>query len=884
MGGISEYDYPNGLRVLLFPDPSSPKVTVNVVYLVGSRHEGYGESGMAHLLEHLNFIRSTHDREIKKELTDHGAQWNGTTSYDRTNYFETITATDENLKWALDLEAERMVNMRIEKQLLDTEMTVVRNEFERGENSPQRILDERVLSTAYLWHNYGKSTIGSREDIEKVPIDRLAAFYKKYYQPDNAVVVIAGKFDEAKTLGWVADTMGKIARPTRKLDETYTVEPPQDGQRTVELRRVGGNQELIIAWHAPAMAHPDSAALEVLTGIMETGGGRGGGGSGRLYKALLDNKKAVGVNVGYDELHDPGYVEVIATLSKDQSLDDAKKISFETMQSVIAEPPTKDEVERVKSRILQSMEMSMSNSQGAAMQMTSMISSGDWRLYFLNYDELKKVTPEDVVRVAKAYIKDSNSTIGEFIPTAEQPERAIVPDAPSIDSQLNGFKNTLSISAGESFDPTPANIEKHVTRFKLADGLKVVMLPKTTRGGLVNVFVTLNFGDENSLAGKRTAAGIAGSLLMRGTKQHTRQQIQDEMVKLNAQIQVSGSLTGATAAFQTTEANLPAALALAAEILRDPTFPESEFDQVKKQRLTGLEQAKTEPANLARIDIERIVNPYPKTNIRYVSTIDEDIAALNAVTLDDVKKFHQQFYGASNGEMVIVGQFDPAKTHAVAETLLGNWKSPAPYKRIIDSYSKVEAANHKIETPDKQNAQFEAEVRIQMRDTDPDYPAMVLANYMFGGSITARAPDRIRNREGLSYGINSRFSAPSDGGDIAIFGLIAIANPKNTPKVEASFKDELAKTVSKGYTAAEVAAAKKAYLDERRVGRAQDAGLLRVLAIREEFDRTMKWDEDMDAKLEALTADQINAAMKRHIDVNAVSIAKAGDFKAAGVY
>src|SRR6202166_4100324 len=288
VGGITGYDYPNGLRVLLFPDPSSPKVTVNMTYLVGSRFEGYGETGMAHLLEHMNFILSTHDRSIKKELTDHGAQWNGTTDYDRTNFFETVTASDENLKWALGLEAERMVNMRMEKPLLDTEMTVVRNEFERGENSAPNVLEERVIATMYLWHNYGKAVIGSRADIERVPIDRLAAFYRKYYQPDNAVLVIAGQFDASKALAQVADTVGAIPRPTRTLDATYTVEPPQDGERSVELRRVGSTPMVMAAWHGPALAHPDSAALEVLTDIM-VGGGHGGGATGRLYQALVDS-------------------------------------------------------------------------------------------------------------------------------------------------------------------------------------------------------------------------------------------------------------------------------------------------------------------------------------------------------------------------------------------------------------------------------------------------------------------------------------------------------------------------------------------------------------------------------------------------------------------
>jgi zinc protease len=879
VGGITQYDFPNGLRVLLFPDPSSPKVTVNMTYMVGSRFEGYGETGMAHLLEHMNFIRSTHDRNIKKELTDHGASWNGTTDYDRTNYFETVNATDENLKWALGLEAERMVNMRIEKPLLDTEMTVVRNEFERGENNPTSILEERVVATAYLWHNYGKSVIGSLADIEKVPIDRLAAFYRKYYQPDNAVLVVAGQFDDAKALAWVAETCGAIPRPARQLDATYTVEPAQDGERYVELKRVGQNPAIVMVWHAPALSHPDSAALEVLGGIM-SGGGRGG--TGRLYKALVDNKKALSARMAYQELHDPGFVEVQAGLSKDQSLDDARKTIIDTVAGVVSEPPTKDEVEREKTRILQSMEQRMNNSQNAALGLSETIASGDWRLFFLNYDQIKTVTPEDVVRVAKLYFKESNRTVGEFIPTPE-PDRTQVPSSPDLDSVFQTYKSGLTISQGEAFDPVPANIEKHLIRSKLANGLKVVMLPKTNRGATVLASLDVEFGDEKALAGKKAVGSMAGSLLMRGTKTHTRQQIQDEMVKLNARINVSGGVNGASASVQTTAENLIPALRLAAEILREPSFPDAEFDQAKKQRIAGIESRRTEPAPLAQLALARALNTYPRNDVRYVGTLDEDVEDANKVTLDDVKKFHQQFYGTSHGELVIVGQFDQAAFSKVAAELFGTWTSPAPYQRITTSFHKTAAVNLKIDTPDKANAQFEAAIALPMRDIDPDYPAMVLANYIFGGSITGRVPDRIRNREGLSYSVSTGFSAPADG-DSAQFSAGAISNPKNAPKVESSFQDELAKTVSGGFTATEVAEGKKAWRDARRVGRSQDQQLVRLIAAREEYERTLDWDTQMDAKVEALTVDQINAAFKRHVDPAALSIVKAGDFKAAGVY
>jgi zinc protease len=885
LGGITEYGYPNGLRVLLFPDPSNPKVTVNMTYLVGSRFEGYGETGMAHLLEHMNYIRSTHDRDIKKELTDHGAQWNGSTDFDRTNYFETVTAGDDNLRWALGLEAERMVNMRMEKALLDTEMTVVRNEFERGENNAQRVLEERVVATAFLWHNYGKAVIGSRVDLERVPIDRLAAFYRKYYQPDNAVLVIAGQFDAGRALAMVSETVGAISRPSRALDATYTVEPVQDGERFVELRRVGGTPIVMAAWHAPALAHPDAAALEVLTGVMVSGGGgRGGGGgaTGRLYKALVEGRKALNVRMALEELHDPGFVVAVATLAADQSLDDVRKTMTETIAAVANEPPTAEELGRAKTRILQAMETRMANSQQAALGLSETIAAGDWRLYFVNYDQVKAVTPADVTRVARTYFKASNRTVGYYIPTAD-PDRTDVPASGDLDTLLKDYRTGLSVSAGEAFDSSPANVEKRLVRATLANGMKLALLPKATRGETVTATLQIRFGDEKSLAGLRAVADLTGAMLGRGTLSRTRQQLQDEMLKLNARITVSGGAGRAAATVGTTEANLVPALRLAVEMLRQPAFPEAEFDQVRKQRLSALESNRSEPAALAPLALNRAMNPFPRADVRYVGTIDEQLADVGKVRLEDVRAFHERFYGASHGELVVVGQLKDAAVRAAAAELLGTWSVPGAYAPIATAYQKIAPVNLKIETPDKQNATFDAAMGFAMADTDPDYPAMVLANYMFGGSITGRAPNRIRNQEGLSYGVNSRFAAPAIG-NAATFGGTAIANPQNTPKVEASFRDELSRTLTGGFSADEVAAAKKALRDQRMVGRSQDGQLVTLIATREEFGRTLLWDEQMDARLEALTADQVNAAFRRHVTLDQLSIVKAGDFSTAGVY
>jgi zinc protease len=873
--GITEYTYPNGLHVLLFPDPSKPKVTVNVTYLVGSRHEGYGETGMAHLLEHLMFLQTKTRTNIKQELTDHGAVMNGTTSWDRTNYFETVNATDENLRWALEMEADRMVNTRMEKAILDKEMTVVRNEFEMGENNPVNMMFQRALETAYLWHNYGHLPIGSRSDIENVPIQKLAAFYQKYYQPDDAVLTIAGKFEDAKTLQWVADTLGRIPKPGRTLETTYTVEPTQDGERSVTLRRVGDNQAVAVMYHVPAASHPDAPALEVLAGVL------GDVPSGRLYKSLVDNKKAVQAAMQTLELHDPGVLVSFALLRQEQSLDDARQALVKTVEELVKEPPTKEEVERVKTRLLKQIDLQLTNSQSIALALSEVISAGDWRLLFYGRDELKKVTPEDVLRVAKLYLQPSNRTLAEFIPT-KNPERAEIGAAPDLAARLKDYKGSETISQGEAFDPSPANIESRAIRSRLPNGMKLVLLPKKNRGGTVTVQIGLRFGDEKSVFGKEAAAELAGGVLMRGTKNKSRQQIQDEMDKLKAQINVNGGVTTAGGGIQTVEANLAGALRLAAELLREPSFPSGEFEQVRQQRLAGLESAKSEPQALGSLELQRHLRPYPRGDSRHVATIDEQIDDLKKVTLEEARKFYEQFYGAGNGELVIVGQFDPVAIQKLAGELFGTWKSPSSFTRVPLPYTKVDSIARKIETPDKQNALLSGGMTTHLAMDDPDYPASMLANRIFGGTFSSRLVRRIRDKEGLSYGVNSGFNVNGKD-DGATFMMTSICAPQNLPKVEAAFREELARALKEGFTADEVAAEKKAWMEQLVVVRTQDGTLASTLLNRERFDKTMKFDEAMEAKVGTLTVEQVNEAFRKHLDPAAMSYVRAGDFKKAGV-
>jgi zinc protease len=375
-----------------------------------------------------------------------------------------------------------------------------------------------------------------------------------------------------------------------------------------------------------------------------------------------------------------------------------------------------------------------------------------------------------------------------------------------------------------------------------------------------------------------TAAQLAGAMLMRGTTKHTRQQIQDELDRLKARAFVFGAPTQATLFIETTRANLPAVVRLMAEVLREPTFPEKEFDLLKQEDLAVIEQQKSDPMQIAFTAFNRQIYPFPKGDPRYVSTPDEDIADLNAATLDQAKQFYRDFYGASNAQLTVVGDFDEQEISRLTTQLFSDWKSPRPFKRVPSVFRDIAPANQTFQAPDKANAFFVAGFLFDMRDDNADYAAITLGHYMLGGGfLNSRLAARIRQKEGLSYGVSSGiFVSAFD--HYGRFTASAIYAPQNVDKLEAAFKEEIARMLKDGFTAEEVEAAKSGYLQSHQVSRAQDNELLNRSNTYLFLGRTWQWDADFEAKIKALTPEQINAAMRKYVDPSKLVIYKAGDF------
>jgi zinc protease len=865
--GVSEYRLDNGLRLLLVPDPSASNFTVHISYFVGSRHEGYGEKGMAHLLEHLLFKGTQRHGDIKEELNKRGARFNGTTANDRTNYFETLTATGDNLEWTLAMEADRMVNSKVLKSDLDSEMTVVRNEFERGENSPGSVLSERMQRLTYTAHNYGNPVIGFRSDIESVPIERLQAFYRTWYQPDNAFLVVGGNIDAARTLALVEKIYGSIPRPRRALPALYTVEPTQDGERAVTLRRSGDVQIVAAQYRIPAAAHPDYAAVDILASLFGTAP------SGRLHRALVQSGLAASAWGHERMLHDPGYASFGATLPRDGALAPARDALLAALEGPARERITDAEVERARTALLNDMEKAPLDSLGYVRWLAEFASMGDWRLFYVYRERVRSVGTADVQRAMETYLKPANRVLGVFLPT-DKPERAEIPATPDLAAAIAGLKDSDAVQAGEAFDPTPANIEARVIRRTLANGIKLALLPKKTRGGTVVAQLSLYWGDEASKAGRARACGFADGMLMRGSQKHTRAELSDAFDRLKAN--VSAGVHGASLSVR--RAQLDDTLRLVAEVLRQPAFPAAEFEELRRAALTGAEAQRGDPSAIASERLARYLNPWPLGHWNYVESIDERIAGLKSVTLDEVRRCYADLVGASGAQFAAVGDFDPEALAKLVEDLFAGWKSPLPYARIAARFFERAPLQETVVTPDKANAVLRAGSNLPLRDDHADFPALVLGSYLLGGSSSGRLPARVREKEGLSYSTYSYLVAGAQDA-AGSFGISAIFAPQNRARVERAIREELERALAQGFSVGELESGKQGLLEARRVARGQDPALAARLSSYLYLGRTFAWDADLEKRIAALKPDEVRDALRRHVDPKQLSVWTAGDFK-----
>ena len=873
--GISEYRLANGLQLLLFPDPSSTTTTVNIVYRVGSLNESYGETGMAHLLEHMLFKGTPTWGNITQEFARRAMRWNATTSYSRTNYFSSFNANDDTLAFALQLEADRMRNARVTQPDLDSEMTVVRNEFERGENSAYGVLNQRVMAAAFDWHAYGRSIIGARSDIEGVGIDRLQAFYSRYYRPDNATLMLAGRFDAARVLALVQRHFAGLPNSAQALARPYTTEPTQDGERAVTVRRVGQQPMVLALWHTPAMTHPDAPALSVLGQMLSANPG------GAMFKRLVENKRVRSAFASASNQAEAGWFSAgVIGIGED----DVGPVTTELLDLLEGRSrPAFEaaEVERVRNEVASGYARALRSPENLVMQLTEVVPLGDWRMIFAQMQRIQAVTLEDVERVARTYLKPSNRTLGTYLPTA-QPDRAAIPAAPAVADVVKALRLSSTVAAGESFDATPANLEARVLRRTLPSGILLATLRKQNRGDSVLLRMEVDWARPGELAQTRRGYGHVADLLFEGTTTRTRQQQIDALTALRAVVHVNGGSQGLSLSISAERSTLLAALELVADALKNPLLPQAAFERNKARQLSGIEAGRQNLGTLishawrTHLNSERELSQW--WDPRYTSSDDELAERLRQVGIDDVRAVHRDLWAANGARVAVVGGI-PDALEAAIEQHFGSWKKPLPsYQRFTATHTPISPRRFDVQAADKANAELSMVTFFALNRLEADYEPLLLAVRMFGGGgMDNRLAQRIRERDGLSYGVSAALSVNyfDNRSQLRISASFA---PENRDRMLAAVGGEIERVRSAGFGPEELERARNDILQSWRRSRAQDGSIGSNLLWQLETGKTFAELSEEEDRLKAVTLAQVNAVFARYIAPERFVTAVAGDF------
>ncbi len=954
--GIREYRLENGMKVLLVENRVAPVATVMVLYKVGSRNEAVGYTGSTHLLEHMMFkgtptFNKEKNTQIAATLQKIGADFNATTWYDRTNYFETVPS--DQIELAIKLEADRMRNSLIADSDRQSEMTVVRNELERGQNEPSEVLDEAVYAAAFREHPYHHPTIGWRADVEGVPTSRLKEFFDTFYHPNNATTILVGDFERNEALELISKYFGAYPPSEHTIPEVYTDEPLQEGERRLVIRRAGELALVQIAFHTPGVlgqtnvlsneelalraanppAQNDIFPLAVLSAAMSNGV------TSRLYQALVEKELAVSVNTNCDQHRDPGLFNIYATVTPGVEAQQVEEVILTEMQRVTDEGLTDSETLKAKRQILADEAFGRDGTFNIAVQMSEAEAIADWRFYKDYSSNIEKVTADDVQRVAKVYLHEDNRTVGHFIPKRDSGENVGIgngangsngsangrhenlnearllfprgvrfydePDADDARSISEATDASLLKESGGSTTPqeleqkslpargskssdaaeanTPqsvgqSNFASRVVRHELENGATVLMLENRATP-TVSLRGSLRAGSYFEPRDKPGLAQITAEMLSRGTKKRSKLEIAGDLESVGADVDFSTDPFAVNIVARSLSQDFPLVINTLAEELREPAFPADELERLKQQIIASIQE---QQANTRYRGYERFSNLiFDETNPYYIPPGDHLIESINSITSADVREFFEQRYGGRSLILTVVGDVNAAEARGLFEEAFGSFGGPASVDiNVKDPAHQASARREIVLIKDKANVDILVGAAAPLRRSSEDYYAAVLANSALGQStLSSRLGLQVRDKEGLTYGINSTFGAPSLAAGPWFIGVSV--NPFNVERAINSAIEVLRDYVSNGIRPEELADQKSAAIGSFKVSLATNRGLARALWNAEFHNLGIDYLDRYPRLIQSVALEEVNAAIRKYFRPDHLTVVIAGDYQAA---
>ncbi|MEM8867438.1 MAG: pitrilysin family protein [Verrucomicrobiota bacterium] len=864
---IEEYTLSsNGLRVLLLENPGLPVATVMVTYEVGSRNETTGTTGATHILEHMMFkgterFNSADKSDYSSQMERIGARSNATTWFDRTNYYATLPS--QYVPLAIELEADRLRNLRILKEDLDSEMTVVRNEYERGENSPVRTLLKEIFAAAFFAHPYGHPTIGWKSDIENTSVEKLRAFYDTYYWPENTVVTVIGGFDREQTLASIIEHYSEIENSPQPLPVVDTVEPEQIGARRITIERNGQVGVVMIGFRAPEGSHEDWAALTLIDQIL------GADKTGRLYRALEDEGKANATFTFGPKLRDPGLFLFGAYLTEQASHEEAEAIIHEEIQRLIKTGIGEDELTRAKSVIRAQTVYKRDGSYSIADEINECIAMGDWTQFVRLPKAVQAVTKEEIQEVAAKYFQKRKSTTGWFVPTKSEPvaiaSHEIGPNyyrEPGMDAES---------AAGEDL-PIDAVVDfSSKMQRATVSGIEVIAIDMPVKD-VVSFRGGFAAGDSLSPSDSPSLASLTAAMLDKGTTRKDRFEIAERLDTLGASINFGSSAHAMTFGGKFLRPDAGAIVSLLAEQLREPSFDPEVFETVKSRHNASLLQAVDDPIYRAEASLTRLL--YPSDHPNFTPPIETLQDNLNSITTEALQAFHEAHYGPKSMTLVFAGDIDFEQLTAAVESAFADWTGGVDYPSDQIEPAPAEARDEAIFIEDKTSVSIRYGQSTGLRRTDENYLPFMVGNYILGGSFESRLMQTVRKQAGLTYHIYSTHS-----GDLRTTGHWSLGASFSPETVDEGLEKSRAVTETwyhEGPSEDEVSAAIEALTGSYQVGLSTTKRVAQQVFsyVVRGFDAT--YIDAYPVKLSKINTAQVREAIQTYLDPETFALTKAG--------
>jgi zinc protease len=858
--GIQEFMLANGLKVLLVENHAAPVISTLIVYRVGSRNEAVGYTGSTHFLEHMLFkgtptFNKASGTQIAQTLQAQGARFNATTWLDRTNYFETLPA--DKLDLALRLEADRMRNSFIADADRKSEMSVVRNELERGENNPDRVMWQQLFSNAFQAHPYHHPTIGWRSDVEGVPTARLKKFYQDFYYPDNATLILVGDFETKTALEMVNQHFGPLQASKEPIPQVYTQEPPQQGERRFTLQRPGQLGIVNMGFRVPPLAHADSYALDMLDNVLSKGV------TSRLYQALVEKQIAVSASSSNVQLRDPGLFVISAKMASGMSHEQTEKALWQVIENLQKTPLTQTELDKVKAQIKAQVSFNRHGTLELASDLGEYEAMADWR-YMVSYlDNIAKVTPADVQRVAKTYFLPQNRTVGWFVPKAAD------------EVKVNSHDTVYQQIAADATDKVAESQKKApIQRLPLGKNGSLI-IQENHLDQTVAIHGTLLAGSVNDPKGKAGLAMLTADMLDQGTRKLDKLALAKKLESMGSNLSIGASLERVEITGSCLAENLSETLDLLFEMLKEPAFPAAEFAKLKKQTADRLKQRLDNTDALASNLLNTAL--YPAGHPRAVP-LENLMQEVEKLSLDDVKNFYKQHYGSNQMVLTVVGDVEANKLTAQAQSAIKDWKNDNSTEIDVPDINSQKQGKRIVKTlKDKANVSIAMGIQTDLKLGTADYFPAILANHALGqSSLSSRLGLRVRDELGLTYGIFSYFTDPGRSAGPWLVGVTTA--PENVEKTIEASKDVIRKYLKEGISARELELGKSALIGSYLVGLSTNPNLADRLSDIAFYNLGDDYISQRRKQIEAVTLDQVNAAIGKYFDPDHLTTVIVGNY------